>query len=136
VAPILGFALRASRRTRLRNQAVSYVKLATTVEEADPASAALVRELVGETVTALVESERRSLTRRFDPSALLTIALLVTPAAIVFAWALTRSEWWAWLVIGGSVVWAVLVVVGGVQNLWVAHEGTDQTTDMPPTDPT
>jgi hypothetical protein len=122
-APLVGFALRSSRRNRLRHQIESYTELAAVVEEHDARAARLLRELVGESVDVLVTAERASLRRRLDPNALTALVFLVVPGVVAFAWALTRTEWWKWPIVAVSAVWTLIWLAVGSQQLWAPREG-------------
>jgi hypothetical protein len=125
-APALGLAIRASRGNRLLARIHSYVQLAKELDRFDPESAAEVRDLAKQTARQLVEAERASLARRFDPAAVFATLLVLVPGAALFAWSVTVDEWWKWPLICAAVGWALVVTVAGWQSAWRPHDPDEQ----------
>ena len=63
-APLLGLALRRTRRHTLREQVETYTNLATLLEEHDADTARELRSLVTDTTRILIAAERTALERR------------------------------------------------------------------------
>lgn len=122
-APLLGVAIRTSRRTRLIQRAEKYDELAAKLESKNPTAAAQLRVLVEDVVAVLVMSEQRSISRRFDPTALLSFIFFLTPAAIG-AWAFYRWpwHWWSVAVLGVSAFYALLMFTAFLNSVWKPHE--------------
>jgi Flp pilus assembly protein TadB len=121
-AQALGLTRWASRRNRLVNRIRSYVQLADDLEAHDPEGAALVRDLAKPFVRQLVEAERKSAGRRLDWAAVATWLLLVGPAVGFAVWAWMHGEWWKWLALVFSALWALIWSVAAWTQLWKPHE--------------
>src|SRR5436305_7775864 len=97
LGPLLGLAVRASRRNRMVGRIRTLNTLANDVAPNDPASAAVLRELVSKRVERLAALEHASLARRFDPAAPFAfVFFFILPAGIASYFAWTRSGWWTW----------------------------------------
>jgi hypothetical protein len=126
VAPLLGGAARASRRRRLADRARALHKLADDIEAHDKAGADKLRDIGAQIVQRVVELERQSLQRRFDPTAPFVYLLFVLPAALgaFFAW--KYSGWWTWPVFVICGLWTAIVTSVAWQNVWQEHEAAEQ----------
>ena len=108
-----------------------YLQLANDLQERDPDSATLIRDLVGETVEDLVALERKALRRRFEPMSLVTVLILTVPSIAVLIWATTWDEWWRWIVIVFAALWTLVWGGVGVTQLF-KHESSDEETSAEP----
>jgi hypothetical protein len=125
-APVLGLLVRASRRNRLRNQIRGYAQLSEELERQDGDSAALVRDLMAETVPIFVAAERAALHRRLDPGAVFAVLLFIAPGVAAVGWVWTRDEWWKWPIIAISVLWVGVVIAATWGQLWKSPEHTNE----------
>jgi hypothetical protein len=121
-APLIGLALRGTRRNRLRHQIQTYTALSETLAENDPDSANELRQLVRESVHRLVDAERTALRRRFDTASAIAVVLFVVPAVAIVAWAWGRDSWWHWPAITIASVWALIWSIVGISQLWTSQE--------------
>jgi hypothetical protein len=129
-APLIGLAVRGSRRNRLRQQVEAYTTLAASVEAHDAESAARLRQLVSDIVDALVDAETYALRRRFDAANLIAVLFFLVPSIFFIGWAWQRDEWWRWLVIMVALFVAVFAGVGGGTQLWKTHEDGQKRTSV------
>jgi hypothetical protein len=131
MARVLGIAFGASRRKRVMGKIRAYDSLANDLEEKDPASASLLREVGSKWVQRLVEIEEASLARRFDFAALfpylLFTALLVLGS--YFAW--TRHGWWTWpaLLVCGFL--GTLFIMAAWTEFWVPDHEEESSAGAP-----
>jgi hypothetical protein len=116
--PLAAYALRYQRRHRLQSQARSYLKLGEELEPHDPASAKRLRDLVADIVIELVQTERRSLGRRFEPTTIFAAALFLLPSAIVLVLIWPIDAAWEWLATAGAAFWALVVFAAAWQTAW------------------
>jgi type II secretory pathway component PulL len=119
---IVGLAIKASRRNRLRSQVETYTELAATVEPHDAASAQRIRQLVRDTIDELLEAEHAALRRRFDTSNLIAILFVAVPSITAIIWAWPRDEWWRWLIILVAAFLVLVALIGGGSQLWKTRE--------------
>jgi hypothetical protein len=82
----------------------------------------MVRVLQQRAVHRFVVAEHTALSRRLDPAAVFAWLFLVLPAIGVFVWAFTLDDWWKWLLIVFSGVWALVWGGVGATQLWKSHE--------------
>ena len=85
VVPALGFALRASRRNRLRHRITEYLELAEEIAPQDSKAAERFRQLASDAADLLIARDDQWLRRRFDPAAIFAILFLVSPAVEAMA---------------------------------------------------
>jgi hypothetical protein len=125
-APVLGAAVRASRRNRLVGRVRTLHNLADEIEAHDTAGAAALRALAARRVQQLAEIEEQALRRRFDPAAPFAFALFVLPAALASFFAWKYKGWWTWPVLLISAAWTVIVIVAAWSQFWKEREVAEQ----------
>jgi hypothetical protein len=116
--PLVGLALQATRRHRLVTRIQTYNALGKDFEAHDASTAQKLRDLAKETAELLVETERASLHRRFDPIAIFTFFLLASPGfvGIIVLWPL--NEWWEWVLAGLAASYVFLIGAAAKEQLW------------------
>jgi hypothetical protein len=125
IVPVVGLALRASRRSRLLKRVEEYRNLAEQLRATDQATATELDALQRETVHALVRMDKRTLHRRVDPSAVLALLFLLAPAAAGFVLALGWDSAWKWPALIFAGLWFVVWLGVGLTQLW--KEGEEET---------
>lgn len=130
-APVLGLLLRSSRRNRLLQRVRTYTELADELDSRDPESAALLREVVTQTVRRIVQTEQAALARRLDPGAIVMAVLITSPGFVGLVLAWHHHDWWRWPVLFISALWVILMTATGWQTAWQAHEDQEEQARLP-----
>jgi hypothetical protein len=127
VAPLAGLGVRASRRNRLLGRIRTYTELADDLEPKDAASAAVLRQLVSETVQRLATTDRAALARKFDAGTFIAFLLFLSPSVVGFVVSLPPQAWWDWFVLGLSAAWTLIVIAA----LWesITSPGSEAQTE-------
>jgi Flp pilus assembly protein TadB len=119
--PLLALFVGSSRRHRRLTEIRAYVEVAAALREQSPEEALLLDELVADLVRDLVNQERKTRDRRFDPGTAAAAALFLTPLiGLVFVWPI--DAWWKWILLVVVVLWAILVCVAGWQASFQPRE--------------
>jgi hypothetical protein len=126
VAPVIGAAVRASRRSRLVARIRMLHALAAEIEPHDQAGADALRALAAQRVQQFTEIEQQALRRRFDPAAPFAFAVFILPAGLgsFFAW--KYGGWWTWPVLFVSALWTAIVIAAAWSQFWTEHKAAEQ----------
>lgn len=116
--PALGFALRSSRRNRLRQRITEYLELADELSASNAAAANEFRRLAGVAAELLTTREDRWLGRTIDPAAIAAILLLIAPAVVCVFLAVDWDSGWRIPVIAVAILWAIAWTVTGLTQMW------------------
>jgi hypothetical protein len=129
LSPLLGMAVRGSRRNRLRRRVDEHLELADKVRAHDLVLASRLEALASEHVDEVVRLDRRSLRKRFDVSTAFAVVLMLVPGVAGIVLALDWDSGWKWPVLALSAFWILATVLGGAGQVFAEPEAESEADD-------